>query len=302
MAINETPPEQSSDSAPSGSSGISAKWLIIGGGAGGGLLLVIVVVLVVLFVTGVFGGGLPKPASTLDLVPDDAWTVATVDIPKVLESDYLADEFDPEDIDEVDDWGIHPDDVSEVTYAVSSDGEITVLKGDFNLNDIRDEFEDQDGEQGSYRGYEIWEDLYGDGSAALLDGYVIESDSIDTIESALKNLYNGSGSLEQSDEDNEMKRLLDKLGRGYVVYAAGSRSCHIDRCEGYGYVVKEVDDEAEETKIEIAFLFGNERAAERAADDYDEVADFLEDKDDLDIEDTEAEGSFVVGVAYQKFD
>ncbi len=293
--------EQPEAGQPSGRSGISTKWwLIIGGGAGGGVLLIIIVAVVLLFVTGVIGGGLPQPSSSLDLVPEDAYRVVTADVQKILDSDYLADEFDLDDVDEIDDLGLHPNDLSEMVFAASQDGDIIVFKGDFNLGDIRDEFEDQDGEQETYRGYEVWEDLYGGGAAALLDGYILASDSVRAVENTLKNLYNGDGSLARAGESNEMKRILGKLGRGFVVQAAGERMCAVGRCEGYGYAVTEVDDSAAEAKIEIAFLFGNERTAERAADDYDEIADFLEYEEDIDIEDTKAEGRFVVGIAFQE--
>ena len=293
--------EQPEGGQSPGQSGISAKWwIIIGGGAGGGVLLVIIVAVVLLFVTGVIGGGLPQPASSLDLVPDDAHRVFTADVQKILDSDYLADEFDLDDLDEVDDLGLHPNDLSEIVFAASYDGDIIILKGDFNLGDVRDEFEDQDGEQEPYRGYEVWEDLYGGGAAALLDGYIVASDSVRAVENTLKNLYNGDGSLARTSEGNEMKRILDKLGRGFAVQVVAGNMCDVDRCEGYGYVITDVDDRAEEAKIEIAFLFGNERTAERAADDYDEIANFLEHREDIDIEDTKSEGRFVVGVAYQE--
>ena len=54
--------------------------------------------------------------------------------------------------------------------------------------------------------------------------------------------------------------------------------------------------------MEIALLFRNERSAERAADEYDEISDFLEQEDDIDIEDTEADGRFVVGIAVFDFE
>ena len=57
----------------------------------------------------------------------------------------------------------------------------------------------------------------------------------------------------------------------------------------------EFDIDAEEGRSKIALLFRNERAANNAADDYDEVADFLELEWDTEIDDTEADGRFVVG-------
>ena len=149
------------------------------------------------------------------------------------------------------------------------------MAGNFDLDYIREEWEDEDGEENSYRGYEVWE--YPDGSAsALLDGYIVASDATRPVESVLKNLYNGAGLLERADDDNEMKQLLDRVGSGFVVFATAGEACWVERCEGYAWALTEVDESDEEGTIEIALLFRNERGAERAADDYDQVADFLE--------------------------
>ena len=105
--------------------------------------------------------------------------------------------------------------------------------------------------------------LPGGGIAAPLKGYLVTSDSEKSVEEALKNLYNGSGSLEQADGDNGMKQILDKLGQGYTVYAAGRGWCQVSGCEGYGYKMADYNVEDEEAKLEIALLFRNEQAAER---------------------------------------
>jgi len=280
---------------------IPMMWLIIGGASGGAALLAVIVV-VVLLATEVIGGGNPQPASVLDLVPEDASTIIRFDVQKVLDDDYLSDEWDLEDFDQLDDLGISVDDVSHLVSVDEFDPSgIVIFQGSFDLNVLREEMEDRDGEKESYRGYEVWEDVDGDRAVALLKDYVIMSGSVRTVENVLKNLYGGAGSLQRAGNDNSLYQVLDKLGSGYLVYAEQGRSCRVDECEGFGIVLSEVDDEDEEIKLEIALLFRNERSAERAADDYDEVADFLEDAEDIDIEDTEADGKFVVGVAIQDF-
>lgn len=118
------------------------------------------------------------------------------------------------------------------------------------------------------------------------------------VENVLKNLYNGEGFIARASESNEMKQVLDKLPDGFVVYAEVGGNCWVERCEGYGWAMTDVDESDEEGTIEIALLFRNERGAERAADDYDQVADFLE-QEGFDIEDTEADGVFVTGQAIQ---
>ena len=300
--IQPQPPEHQSGGGQQsgGVFGIPTKWLIIGGGGGGGVLAIVIVV-VLLFVTGVIGGGNPQPGSILDLAPDDADSITTTDLARVFENDLLAEEiFDEGDWAPVEDLlGIELEDLSETLYVTRDGDEMVVLKGNFDLEDIRDELEDAEIEfdEDSYRGYETWENSSGV-MVALFDEYIIIADERQ-VENVLKNLYNGSGTLARTDDDNEMRQILDKVGSGFVVYGDTSGACSVERCEGYGWALTEVDESDEEATVEIALLFRNERAAERAADDYDQVADFLEREDELDIDDTEADGNFVVGEAIQ---
>ena len=281
--------------------GIPSKWLLIGGG--GSAAVVLVVVVLVLFLTGVISGGNPQPKSVLDLIPDDVNSVTRMDLQRILANDFISDEFEVEDLDELDDeLGVNPDDISELAVVGWDNGNAILFKGGFDLDLIRDELEDTDSEDNPYRGYEVWENLDG-GAIALLNGYLIESEySVRPVENILKNLYNKSGSLGQADENNVMKQILDRLGEGYVVYAVTGDVCPLKRCEGFGWALTEIDEANEEGTVEIVVLFRNERAAENAADDYDEVAEFLERKEDLKIEDTEADGKFVVGVAINEFE
>ena len=280
--------------------GVPRKWLIAGG-AVAGVAALAVIALVVLLAAEVIGGGNPQPVSTLDLTPDDAITVVHLDVQKISEEDDIAEDLDIDNVVDLEDVGILPGEVTDIVISDDEDGgSITVLKGDFNLDDLREEWEDDGAEKDAYRGYEIWVNVSSVGAVALLNGYLLTSESERSVEKALKNLYNGAGSLEQADRDNAMKQVLNRLGRGYAAYAAGSRSCQVNGCAAYGYVMTDYEPEDEEAKIEIALLFHNERAAERAADDYDDVADFLEFSDNLDIEDTEANGEFVTGVAYRE--
>lgn len=278
--------------------GIPTRWLIIGGGAGGILLIIIGVVIAL---SGAIGGGNPQPTSILDLVPDEAHIVKLTDLQQVSASDLMQDLFREDIVWEFTDaMGIDPDDLSETAVAYWDGGTVTVYRAHFDPDYIREELEDQDREENSYRGYEVWEST--DGSAiALLESYLVASASVKSVETVLKNLYNSSGSLARVDEDSEMKQILDKVGSGFVVDGATGDMCWVERCEGYGWAITEVDESDEEARVEIAILFRNERAAERAADDYDEVADFLE-QQGLDIEDTEADGRFVVGEAIQSLE
>ena len=302
MTTNETPeqsdPRQAQDSQPPrGPLGIPTRWLIIAGG--GGVLVVVAVLAVVM--SGVIGAGNPQPGSLYDLIPEDADSVVIMDVERILAIDDLADAIlDEQEWESLEnDMGIDSEDLSEMVIAERDGVHAVMLAGDFDLDDFRDELEDDDAEEDAYRGYEVWHD--GDTSMALFDGYVVVSEATRSVENVLKNLYNSSGSLGKADEDNEMKQILDQVGGGLVVSGVTGGVCSVERCEGYAWAVVDHDESTGETEIKIALLFRNERAAERAADDYDQVADFLE-REGFDIEDTEADGRFVMGVAIRDAD
>ena len=170
--------------------------------------------------------------------------------------------------------------------------------------DIRDDLDDAGHEESSYRGYEVWE---GTSYYGLLEeaGYVIFSDSEDDVEDALGVLYRGEGSMANA-EDNDLKLILDKLGNATLIHAFDDSHCEVlSRCQGYGVAFTGYDYDEEETGAQLAVLFSSERAAESAADDYDDVADFMESNQSfgsrsLDIDDLKNEGVFVVGQAMLK--
>lgn len=302
MTTNNGSPHQperhQAEGAPpsQGPFGIPKRWLIIGGGAGGVLLIVIVALAVIL--SGAVGGGNPQPRSAFDLVPDDVQLLRRSNVRDILDNGFLADALYPDGVLGAEHLAIDDDKMDQLVHASWETGAVDVIRGSFNLDDIRDELEDAGAEEDPYRGYEVWEDQRG-GGIALLEGYVVAAKSLESLESVLKNLYNGSGSLERADDDNDMKRMLDKLDEGFQIHAEAGSRCAVERCLGYITALTEADGDAEEVTVKYALLFRNERAADNAADDYDEVADFLERLQGLDIEDTEAEGSFVVGQAVE---
>ena len=290
-------PSPETDRPSRGPFGLPTRWLIIGGGAGGVLLLVIVVVSMAW--SGVFSGDNPQPKSVLDLVPEDAEVVRRSNVAEILAVDFLADELFPNGVFNAEHLGINDEDIDHFVTVTWNSGAVDVVQGDFELDDIRYELEDAGFEEDTYRGYEVWE-FPQRGGMALLDGYIVAAASIDSVESVLKNLYNGSGSLARADADNDMKRMLGKLDDGFQIQAQLGNRCQVERCRGYVFALTEADENAERFTVRFALLFGNERSAERAADDYDEVADFLELAQGIDIEDTEADGDFVVGRAIQE--
>ena len=180
------------------------------------------------------------------------------------------------------------------------DGELLyILEGDFEFADLRADLEDLEYEETSYREYEVWEDRGGRDYYALVgEGqYVLRSKSEDAVKAALNSLYR-EVSLANA-EDNDLKRVLDKVGRAPMVWFINEDRCGIKRCQGYGVAFGGYDAVAEEIPMTFVLLFSSAQAAERAADEYDEVATFVEEQTlrggNIDIADIASDGEFVVG-------
>ena len=244
------------------------------------------------------------PDSTLELVPEDLTELIILDMQALISDEDLAESVGLNenilDVIEIEEGvGIDSADVSEFLLLEY----LWVLEGRFQFDDIRDDLDDADYEESSYRGYEVWE---GDDYIALLEeaGMIVYSPSGDELEDALGVVYRGRGSLADADaEDNDVKPVLDKLGEAPVIMAFGYCE-YLRRCQGFGYAFTEYDYDQEQVNVQVAALFSSERAAEAASDDYNDVADMLEAipprfdvSGRVDIEDLENDGMFVVGQA-----
>ena len=279
------------------------RWLIICGGAGGVLLLVIVVVAMAW--SGIFSGG--KPTAKVRF-----WT-SFPRMPRVVRRsnvgenigpvDFLADELFPNGVFSAEHLGINDEDIDHFVTATWNSGAVGRRPGAISSSMTSGmSWEGTPGlKRDSYRGYEVWEFPQRGRGWRCSDGYIVAAASIE---------LRGKCPQEPStmvpvrwrgaDDDHDMKRMLGELDDGFQIQAQLGNRCQVERCRGYVFALTEADENAERFTVRFALLFGNERSAERAADDYDEVADFLELAQGIDIEDTEADGDFVVGRAVEE--
>ena len=330
MTTPETPGEtpaqpqrvpSATDAAPRRGFNFGNKRFIIGGAIGGAALLVIIAAVAVL---QLLGGGSAAAGSLLKLVPEDAQFIILLspqtlrEKPDDFPGDYddfaeglqetIEDEFNTEEIDlaqvgSFSGFAVNPD---------FQEGTI-LLQGDFAFDDLRDDWADQGFEADSYKGYELWQ---GQSYYALLEaeGALITSDSAELLKDIIKNLDRGSGSLADA-EDNDLKRILDRLARSPLVFALAGDSCGdaVRGCRGVGVAYAGADLDREEVATDLVVLFSNRRRSERAFDDYDDVAELMEsilegyvgvagefavipDADGVDVDDIAQDGDFVRGV------
>ena len=199
---------------------------------------------------------------------------------------------------------------------------LLLIQGKLAFGDIRDEWEDQDFEEDSYKGYEIWD---GYNYYALLeeDGTIVVSGSEELVKEVIKIVDRGTGSV-ADDPEGDLSRIIGMLGSSPVIVAmAGDvgEQCEaaVSGCVGIGVSFAGSDLDREEVTANLAFLFSSARRAERAADDYDDVADLMEemlddfaeeaddfsglpDADGVDIDDVSVDGEFVLGTGIIEID
>ena len=179
-----------------------------------------------------------------------------------------------------------------------SASEMFIVRGQLQLDDLRADLEEQGLQEGSYRDYEVWE---GPTNYAFLgkeggDIHVVSSHSLDALEGMLQNLYRESGSLADS-EDGDLRRLLERLQGGSVLFAAVGNACPLRRCGGFGVSFTSLDEDRRKLQADVALLYSSASSADDAADEYDQVADLMQSAVGLDLLDTRSEGEFVTGDA-----
>ena len=151
-----------------------------------------------------------------------------------------------------------------------------VVDGNLDFEAIRDELSGSWGYQDSeYRGYEVWEGRAWEWPVVALfesQGVLLMANHRDAARAVFRILHDGEGSL-QNQKDSRMRTFLEETGDGWLVHPVFGDCAAVDRCQALAYALRRRDDDSAD--VLAIMLFNSERAAERAADDYDAVYDFL---------------------------
>ena len=237
-----------------------------------------------------FGG----PVSPLlRYVPEDSNVVALWRMPELLSSADALDDFGGF---EVRAWGLpyglngyelrvgslvldtwH---VSEYLMAadLQSDSGVSLLRGDFVFDYVREDLASLGFQEESYRGYEVWA---GREHYALFpdDGVIMVAAQESWLREVINLRHRGAGMLPDA-LGHGINHILERLGSAGFVFASVDRDtewgCPLKRCRGYGVALTGYDIDELEAKAEFAVLFSSDRAAQVAADEYDEVLRFAE--------------------------
>ena len=255
---------------------LTYRWLAVGVGAS--LVAVVVVVALAVFLSRATGPNVS--ASILRFVPADTTAVHIQKASEILDGrapDNYRDDFETS-------WG-HLEELGFSVYEVetlvwaddaASGNRLLVMDGGFEFDVIRDELTQKWGYQDSeYRGYEVWEGRSWKWPVIALfesENALLMASRREAARVVFRNLQNGSGSL-VDEADSRMRQLLDEAGDGWIVHPVFDDCSGVNRCQALAYSLSERDHDS--ANIVAVLLFTSERAAERAADDYDQVYDFL---------------------------
>ena len=275
--------------------------------ARGSVALLMIIIVAAATGCGLNDDSLPGPSSALDLVPADADGVFRLDLPAIADNPDLQENAHEFSVD----WLINLDleaeeasignievdltPVEEIFYLIA-DTDMVLLRGDLQFENLREDLEDANYEETTYRGYEAWTSPNWNFALLEDDGYLIYSSDMAAVEGVLGNLYRGDGSL-AAEEDAELERILNKIGNAPAVMTMAGEHCPDNRCDGLGVAFTGTDSQAEKLTADFVVLYSSERAAEQAADDYDNIAYFLGLLFGLDVADTTSDSDFVVGEA-----
>lgn len=214
----------------------------------------------------------------VEMVPKDATSFTFWNV-EALGSDVYTiwKEWKNEMLD--DDWlenmgGIQTEDVKYFSQALIPElGVVTIITGDFNLDEIEQKLDDAGYESGKYQEVKILEKA-DDESAnviALYKGIIVGNKTL--VENCIDVIKNKNGSLSLY-EDTTMREIADKLPSGVMIGMAKNETLYEDLV-GLGVSVNKKDNTTLDVKVEYKFAVSGAAASEdtltKVQDDLAEV-------------------------------
>jgi hypothetical protein len=248
------------------------------------------------------GSGL---AAMLAKIPSDAVSVKYVNA-KALRNDAdlddLYDAWKASVVSRLESHGIDHNDVSIYVFGTGSGKRFTLLTGNFDMKEVRNELDDGHFEEDEYRGVEVWKNETGwgneqDGDVALMGDLIILGNE-EGVEGCIKVIKAGNASwLSKADNNDVSSRLPGGLYAD--LQKAGLTALFIEGLEVTGISAKKLDSD----RLKIAGLakFEDQDDAEEAEDtiedwmemqfrrvDISQEGLFLKASAELDIDDAES--------------
>lgn len=165
--------------------------------------------LVCILALGIASGGCASKTSAdgaTNKMPWDTNRFVYVDVNALRSDDDLVDLYDTWKESAGTMLTLHGIDRSDVSWAAYG-GLLTLLGGDFRLDDIRHELDGRNYTEDEYRGVEVWGKPYGNELVALMGDLIIIGDEA-SVEESIRVIKDNEDSLgDQSDVADVLKRL-----------------------------------------------------------------------------------------------
>lgn len=248
----------------------------------------------------------PQLPGIANLTPPDATQITVWDLEQLRQGNYLETHPNgpsPESFFEMQMLylnttpAVDPYEISEYLLLYQPGWKpIEVATGPLDFQYMELELEDARYTNRSYRGYEIW---IGQVTYAFLPehNHVVASRDEDSVKAFL-NHFHRMDDLDREDDELPIALVLDQAPRGPAIRAErGRQNCPISRCQALSIAVESYNEAEEELHLSFSLLFRSEETAEQAAWDYDDVADHMESKFQIEVIDMVSNGRFVTGEA-----
>ena len=257
---------------------------------------------------------LPRPLTAnltgmAELAPPDATQITVWDLDRLREGTYLdISPAHPSTESFIEDKMIYLDQTPAVdAYEIEKylvfhrQGwqPVELATGPMDFQYMELELEDEGYTTRNYRGYTLWT---GGVTYAFLpeEGYVIGSQDEATVKAYL-NHFHRREDLEPQDRELPLAIVLEQNGRGPGFSAQrGNNNCPITRCQALAITLETYNEEEDVVEASFSMLFRNEESAEKAAWDYNEVANHMERKFKIEVMDLQNNGRLITGEATGK--
>lgn len=273
----------------------------------------LVAALMVLLGAGLIGAGCSSSSGLADMVsqaPADTLSFKYVDVAGLRNDDDLSELYESwkGTVDaRLEAHGIASGDVAVFGFGTGTALRFTILKGDFDLEQVREKLKETGFDEGEYKGEEMWELDNGAGydsdpRVALLEGRIILGNE-GGVKGCIKVMKEGDSSLMEKADikdvvdripaglyvDLEKNALAGLIVQGFESYALSARKEDSDTLDIAGVAKFEVDSDAGRGKDAI------ENLLDTVFDDVDVTQDgpFLEAAAELDID---RSGFLVAGI------
>ena len=246
-------------------------------------ILGVLVIAVVIASLGCLGGG-NSAKDMAKMVPEDASRFGHFDLQTMRDDKDLEDIYEKmtEGQDDLDVLGLDMDDINHMAAVSEEEGdyELSILKGNFDLEDVRDALDDADLDEDEYKGIEIWKraSWLGGDSAIAISGDTLIIGNKDSVKDCIKVMKGSEKSVYDDNED--FRDVIDRLPGGITTFVSPSGCRH--KYEGTlmaGFVFIKEDEDT--YKMHVVIKFDDDDDAEDAKSELKQ--DLKEEMDDVEV-------------------